>query len=265
MRTLIYYLRIYLLIEAQYIKSRMQYRADFVISFFGIIIASMATMLTYRVLFESIPDLAGWTFHEMLFITAFYLLAIFPLQFFFDQVWNLHEYVQEGTFIKYYLRPLNIMFYYMSEMVDLKGFGQIILGTTALLYASSKLGIVWTLPTILLLLALLFGASLVVISLLLLGASAAFWITNCWPLMALSSRLREFAPYPMTVFDGFFRFLFTYVMPIGFIAFYPSQIFLRPGEVTYTAYLAPIVGVLSFGLAYFVWSKGVDRWAGTGS
>ena len=87
-----------------------------------------------------------------------------------------------------------------------------------LLYGSSRLGIVRTLPRILPFLALLSGASLVVISLLLVGVSASFWITDSWPLLALAARLREFAPYPLTIFDGFFRLLLTHILPVGFVA-----------------------------------------------
>lgn len=48
------------------------------------------------------------------------------------------------------------------------------------------------------------------------------------PVLGLAWKLREFSPYPMTIFDGAFRFVFTYVIPIGFVAFYPSQLFLPP-------------------------------------
>jgi ABC-2 type transport system permease protein len=69
----------------------------------------------------------------------------------------------------------------------------------------------------------------------------------------------------MTIFDGFFRFLFTYLIPIGFVAFYPSQLFLRPGEVPLLTYFSPVMGIGSFSLAYVVWSQGVNAYTGTGS
>ena len=44
MRTIGEYLRLYFIIEAQYIKARMQYRADFVISSIGMFFSSLATL-----------------------------------------------------------------------------------------------------------------------------------------------------------------------------------------------------------------------------
>jgi ABC-2 type transport system permease protein len=64
---------------------------------------------------------------------------------------------------------------------------------------------------------------------------------------------------------GAFRFAFTYVIPIGFVAFYPSQLFLRPEEVSPLVYFSPIVGVGLFALTYWIWTKGVNSYTGTGS
>src|SRR5512138_2514201 len=146
MRTLKRYARIYFLIETQYIKARLQYRADFVISSIGMLITSITTIFVFWVLFASIPDLAGWSFDELLFIYAFYLLAIVPLQILFDDIWQLRFHVMEGTFIKYYFRPLNMMFYYMSEMFDVKGLSQLALGLVTLILASNRLQLVWDVP-----------------------------------------------------------------------------------------------------------------------
>jgi ABC-2 type transport system permease protein len=171
----------------------------------------------------------------------------------------------DGTFIKYYFRPLNMMFYYMSEMVDLKGIAQVGVGIAVLAYASDKLELVWTVHRILLLLISLLSASLVVISLLLIAACAAFWTMQSFSILALAFRLREFSQYPTTIFDGFFRFLFTYIIPIGFVAFYPSQLLLRPQEASWVVFASPIVGIVFFILAYKVWKIGVNGYTGTGS
>jgi len=54
-------------------------------------------------------------------------------------------------------------------------------------------------------------------------------------------------------------------MPIGYIAFYPSQIFLRPSEEALLVYLSPVMGIGMFALSYWVWNRGVNYYTGTGS
>lgn len=259
------YFRLYFLIEAQYIKARLHYRADFFITSIGMVLSSLATIAVFWALFHSITALAGWTFEEMIFIYGFYLIAISPMQIFFDHIWQLRFEVEDGRFIKYYFRPLNMMFYYMSEMFDIKGVVQLLVGIGLLVYASANLALDWSVGRVLLLLAILAGGALVQISLVCMAAMSAFWIIDSWPVLSLTWKMREMAPYPMTIFSSAFRILFTFVIPVGFIAFYPSTLILRPGEVPVVAYLAPLVGLGAFALMYRVWTSGVNSYSGTGS
>jgi ABC-2 type transport system permease protein len=193
------------------------------------------------------------------------MIAISPMQILFDQVWFLRFDLQQGTFIKYYFRPLNMMFYYLSEKFDLKGITQLILGFVLLIYTSMQLSLSWSPLKLILLVVTLFSAALVLISIVTLASLSAFWITNSFPVLNLAWKLREFSPYPMSIFDGAFRFVFTYLLPIGFVAFYPSQLFLRPEQVSPVIYFSPLVGIGLFALTYWVWNLGVNNYTGTGS
>ena len=265
MHSLTDYIRLYFVIETQYIKARMQYRADFIISSIGMFFSSLATLGVFWVIFNSIPDLAGWTFMQLVFIYGFYMIAISPMQILFDNIWQIRFHVLQGTFLKYYFRPLNMMFYYMSEVFDLKGLTQLAAGIILLIYTSIQLHIDWTLARAALLIVTLFSASLVQISITLMAGCAAFWVLDSYPVLGLAWKLREFAPYPMNIFDGAFRFTFTYIIPLGFIAFYPSQLFLQPQQVSPLIYFSPIVGIGLFALTYWIWTLGVNSYTGTGS
>ena len=265
MRTIGEYIRLYFLIEAQYIKGRMQYRTDFIVSSIGMFVSSLATLGVFWVIFDNVPNIAGWTLMEMVFIYAFYMIAISPMQILFDHAWQLRFHVQQGSFIKYYFRPLNMMFYYMSEMFDIKGLTQLAAGVILLIYASIQLHIDWSLTRGVLLLITLFSAALVQISIIVAATCATFWVIDSYPVLGLAWKLREFSPYPMSIFDGAFRFTFTYIIPIGFVAFYPSQLFLRPQDVSTLIYFSPIVGIGLFALTYWIWTKGVNSYTGTGA
>jgi ABC-2 type transport system permease protein len=265
LRTLSEYIRLYFLIEAQYVKGRMQYRADFIISSVGMFVSSLATLGVFWVIFDNVPSISGWTLMEMVFIYSFYMIAISPMQILFDHAWQLRFHVQQGSFIKYYFRPLNMMFYYMSEMFDIKGLTQLAAGIILLVYASIQLNIDWTLARFALLVMTVFSAALVQISIIVAASCATFWVVDSYPVLGLAWKLREFSPYPMNIFDGAFRFTFTYLIPIGFVAFYPSQLFLRPEEVSPLIYFSPIIGIGLFAITYWIWTRGVNSYTGTGA
>ncbi|HNO86545.1 MAG TPA: ABC-2 family transporter protein, partial [Anaerolineales bacterium] len=160
MRSIGEYLRLYFIIEAQYIKARMQYRADFIISSIGMFFSSLVTLGVFWVIFDTVPDLAGWSLMEMAFIYAFYMIAISPMQVIFDHFWQLRFNLQQGNFLKYYFRPLNMMFYYTSEMFDLKGLTQFFVGIALLVYTANQLHVTWTFARVVLLFVTLFSAAL---------------------------------------------------------------------------------------------------------
>ena len=117
---------------------------------------------------------------------------------------------------------------------------------SSLIVASNRLHLVWDAPKLLLLFAAWIGSALVVISMLVIASSLAFWMQNSYPVLSFAFKIREYGQYPMTIFDGLFRFVFTYLMPIGFVAFYPAQLFLRTSDVSPLAYASPLVGVAFF-------------------
>lgn len=265
MKKFIFYIKLYLKIISQYFKARMQYRVDFIISSFGIIITNISGIFILYILFKSIKALEDWSLYELVFLYAFSLMSLSPLQMMFDNVWDLRRHVAEGTFIKYYFRPINMMFYYMSEIFDLKGISQFIFAIILLIYSSMKLGLEWSLLAGFQFFSLWMCASLIMISLMIIAAASAFWIINSLSILSFFFKFQEFSKYPLSIFNSFFQFFFTFIIPIGFVAFYPVRIILKPESSGWLIYFSPAIGIGLFIFAYFIWKKGVNAYTGTGS
>lgn len=264
-RGLRFYFRIYRHIVAQDIKSKMSYRADFIISLIGMIATNIANLIAFWLIFQTFPSLNGWNYHEMLFMYGFTLIALTPMQCLFDNNWNLRSYVYSGDFIKYCFRPINLFFYYMSEVFDVKGLGQLAMGIFAVVYSWNVLGLELTALSVLLFIVAALTASLFMIALMNLGAAASFYVLNSGYIMVTLFKFTDYAKYPVTIYNTFFRIIFTFVIPIAFISYYPSQLFLRPDAVPVLTWLSPIFAAAFFFLSYKVWMKGAMNYNGTGS
>lgn len=201
----------------------------------------------------------------MLFLYGFSLVSITPVQCLFDNNWSLRIYVYSGDFIKYCFRPINLFFYYQSEVFDIKGLGQLAFGIGTIAYSWSKLGLEFTPLMLLKLIIFLMTASLIMIALQNAAAATCFWIQNSFYVLDLVTRFKDYAKYPITIFSPVFRFIFTFVMPVAFIAYYPSIVILRPDEVPLLSWLSPLIGVLFFWLSYKFWMYGAMKYNGTGS
>ena len=264
-RSLGFYLRIYGKILAQDLKSKMSYRADFIISTIGMVFTNISGFVSFWILFRNFPSINGWSYHEMLFLYGFSLVSLTPVQCLFDNNWSLRGYVYTGDFIKYCFRPINLFFYYQSEVFDIKGLGQLAFGLGTLVYAWAKLGLPVTVLMIVKMIVFLITASLIMIALQNAAAATCFWIQNPFYVLDLVYRFRDYAKYPITIFSPVFRFLFTFVMPIAFIAYYPSLVVLRPDAVPLLSWLSPLIGVVFFFISYKIWMYGAMKYSGTGS
>ena len=260
-----FYLRIYGKILAQDIKSKMSYRADFIISTVGMICTNIAGFISFWILFRNFPSVSGWGYYEMLFLYGFSLVSLTPVQCFFDNNWSLRIYVYSGDFIKYCFRPINLFFYYQSEVFDIKGLGQLAFGLGTLIYAWVKLGLGFSVLMLLKMIVFLLTASLIMIALQNAAAATCFWIQNSGYIMVIMFRFKDFAKYPASIFNSFFRIIFTFVIPIAFIAYYPSLVVLRPNEIPLLSWLSPLIGLLFFYLSYRFWLLGARKYDGTGS
>ena len=264
-RGLKFYTGIYRKILIQDLKSKMSYRADFIISTFGMIMTNLAGFITFLILFHNFPTINGWDYHHMLFLYGFSLVALTPVQCFFDNNWNLRFMVQSGDFIKYCFRPVNVFFYFMSEVFDVKGLGQLAFGIGTIVYAWIHIGIPVTVVTILKLILFLFTASLFMIAIMNFAAATCFWIKGSGYVMVIMFRFKDFAKYPSNIFSGVFKVIFTFIIPIAFIAYYPSLVILEPGNVPLLSWLSPVIGLLFFFASYEFWMLGVSKYDFTGS
>ena len=260
-----FYLKIYGKILSQDIKSKMSYRADFFISTIGMICTNISGFVSFWILFRNFPSLNNWGYYEMLFLYGFSLVSITPVQCFFDNNWSLRSYVYSGDFIKYCFRPINLFFYYQSEVFDIKGLGQFAFGIGTIIYSWGKIGLPVTPLIILKMIVFLITASLVMIALQNAAAATCFWITSSYYVLELAFRFKDYAKYPITIFSPVFRFIFTFLVPIAFVAYYPSLVILRPDEVPMLSWLSPIIGIVFFAISYKIWMYGASKYTGTGS
>ena len=118
---------------------------------------------------------------------------------------------------------------------------------------------------ILKLIVFLITASLIMIAMQNAAAATCFWIQNSFYILDFAFKFKDYAKYPVTIFSRVFRFVFTFIMPIAFIAYYPSLVILRPDETPILSWLSPFIGCIFFWLSYKFWMFGAKKYNGTGS
>src|SRR5580698_6390338 len=130
---------------SQYAKVRVSYRGDFFISLATSFAATIFALSFVVVLFQKVPQLAGWRFEEVLFLYGFSLI---PYGIFNVVSLNLYDfgnnYIIEGKFDRVLLRPISSLFQVLFETFRIESFQEIATGIFCMWYATHHLGLVWT-------------------------------------------------------------------------------------------------------------------------
>jgi len=125
---------------AQYIKVRLAYPGDFLISVFTSLAGTVASFGFLYILFHRVSSLQGWAFEELLFIYGFNLVC---LGLFNVLSMNLYEfgerYIMEGRFDQIMLRPLHSLFQVIFEAFRIESFQEFATGLVVVVYVWHKL------------------------------------------------------------------------------------------------------------------------------
>lgn len=260
------YLRLYKKFLAQYIKSLMEYRVDFIFGLFGFILFQLSGVIFVKLVFNCIPFLQGWNFYEILFI---YGLAQIPRgidHIFTDYLWIFSwKTIAQGEFDRYLLRPINPLFQVISESFQPDGFGELIVGTTLFVMSAIKLQLHFGITKIFSLIVIIIFGSLIYTAVKLAFTSIAFWTKFAQSYIYMAYQLSTFAKYPMGIYPKAVRGILTFIIPFAFTGYYPGAYLLGKESFIMGVLVTAIVGILSILVAYFIWLKGISVYESAGS
>jgi ABC-2 type transport system permease protein len=252
------------------VRARMEYRADFVLGFVLGIVFQVAALAFVFVVVGSFGGIGGWSLQEVLFIAGIRLTAHALVEMVFGNLTIVTWMIRDGWMDRVLVRPANTLLQVVLFQFRANGMGDLVVGGLALASGIRGIDATWNAWSGLLLVLVIAGSMLLEAGLLLAIAALGFWVVRTESLMWWADDLTNtFGNYPLTVFPAMTRFLLTFVVPIGFLGFYPATMFLgRTGDVPFTpllAYGAPLVGIAVFVGAYGLWVRGIAHHRSTGT
>lgn len=250
---------------AVYLRRLMEYRADFLIGTVSFFVAVSVQALTISMVFRQVPVVQGWRYEEVLFLLGFSLIPRGLDHLFTDNLWELgRKFVQRGEFFKYLIRPVDPLFYLISERFFYpEGLGQLLAGISITGYAAMMLDLHLSVPKLAAAAGLVICGAMIYMAIKLVFASLAFWTVVSLPAMAAVYELSSFVKYPLDIYSGAVRLLLTWVIPFAFTAYVPVTYLLF--DRTDLIFWTPLVAVISLAIALTIWRKGLAVYEATGS
>ena len=260
------YFSLYFKFLQQYIKTLIEYRADFILGLIGFIFVQSIGVIFITLIFNSIQSLKGWSFYEILFIYGFAQIPRGIDHVFTDQLWIFSwQTIVEGKFDKYLVRPLNPLFQVIVEKFQPDGFGEIIIGIILVATSWVKLNLDISIGKIISLIVVILFATLIYTAIKLAVTSIAFWVKFAQSYLFMIYQISTFVKYPISIYSNWIRGILTFIIPFAFTGYFPSAYFLGRESYFNGILLTCIVGVISLFIAYRIWLIGMKKYESSGS
>ena len=226
------------------VASAMAYRANFLLE--GVMsLSSMAlTLLPLLVVFHHREKVAGWTAPEALIVIGYFMAVRAVIDGLISpSLVELVEKIRSGSFDYVLLKPVDAQAmvsasrYEPWKVFDLAG------AIAVVIYAFVQIGAPPRAADVVLG-AVLFGTGvLATYALWIVCAAASFWVVRLDNLMYLLGAIFDTARWPVQVFPGLWRIVFTFVIPVAVMTTYPAKALL--GLIDAREALATVGGALA--------------------
>ncbi|PGL70439.1 ABC-2 family transporter protein [Bacillus sp. AFS055030] len=260
-----FYLNIFLQYSGQYLKTKLQYRANFFLSFLSDLMAQAVNLIFILLVFNHTSLIEGWNKDEIVFIYGFFLVPFALFASFFN-IWDFNDrYIVKGEFDRILTRPIHSLFQVVLEKMELESLLGAITGLIIMIFAGFKLGlsITWYDPFLFLLMG--FGGMFVYAGIFIALASIGFWSDARTSIMPLMYNIGNYGRYPINIYHPIIRFVLTWILPFAFVGVYPAAYFLRRSEWYVYSFLTPVMGLVVFIISVLIWNQGVKKYKGAGN
>ncbi len=257
-------IKIFLNMKAQYIKTEMEYSANFWMMLFSGVLTRLVSMAAPFVIYSNLPDIAGWKRDEIYLILSFLFIAEGLCSVLFEGIWQMPAMVFDGKFDCILSRPVSPLFQVLSYGMGLQGISVFLVGAVSLPVYLRRLGRFHLRGVILSLFFVLCG-TLLCMSIYLIGNCVVFWFDagGRTTIPYTLSQVGQYARYPLEIYPGIMRFLLLFLVPYGLICIVPVEILRGSSPMSFSYGIA--VGSLGFFLlARAVFYRGIRHYESVG-
>ena len=248
-----------------HIKRTLEYKASFIMTFISNFIVFFGYYFTIICLFDKFSNIKGYTMYEVLLTFSIVQLGFSFCEIFFRGLDTFDNMMVAGEFDKILLRPRGILHQLLCEEVHFGRSSRLIQALLILIIAIINLNIEWSILKIFALIFMIISSILIYISLLVITASYCFvTIKGLEFRNVLLYGSREISQYPIGIFKKGFVFIFTYLIPFGFVNYYPLLYVLGRKDYNILVF-SPLIVVIYLLFSIFVFYKLLKKYKSSGS
>jgi ABC-2 type transport system permease protein len=262
-------LRLYARLVGVSMQARLQYRADFIMGAISVLALNAVNLGLIGIIVYQFVELNGWNLWELFFLYCLWLLGHSLYSLFFWHFWELEEYLIQGTFDQFLLRPASVFVQFLGREVQYIGFADMFFALVGIVLAYVNLGLHWSLVTWSFFIVSVVSGTIIETTLNLMTACISFWTGRSSMGMELIMQFNVIVQhYPIDIFGAWFRVIVTGLIPVAFMNYYPALMLLGKldpqGRTAWLGYISPVVALILAAITSGVWRLALRRYSSSG-
>jgi len=233
------YFSLYLAFFRANLMKDMAYRGNFLLGSLTTALESLMVYFGVAVLFRHVTTIAQWTYEEMLILLGVYMISNSAAWLLFRAgVSDLDRTINRGDLDWYLVKPIDAQFLSTVTRIDIED------------AARSLVGLV------------LVGLGLYSIQLAL--KTVSFKSLQGWATNSIAFRFHDLAQYPTDIYRGLMRVVYTFVLPLAFIATVPAKALI--GEITAGLFaLSLLIAAAALAITRLIWKRALRTYTSASS
>lgn len=225
---------------------------------------------TIKFVVEEFGSISGWGYGQLAFLYGISVISHALSMIFFVQGWFMGNYVIYGEFDRYMLRPMSVLYQFCFTKFNLIGLTDLIPGICVFVYGCMAIDFTWNLINVVQILVMLIGATFIRGGVYLIIGSSSFWTKSINDFGGYTQELFDKTTmYPISMYPESFQFVLTYLLPIGWVSFYPTSELLGISDGRFAwdgaIWMTLLVGAIVYGIAACVFRCGLKRYESSGN
>lgn len=236
----------------------MVYRPHFFMMVGGKIIRIILVFFFFQAIFLKVDSIGRWRYDQVLLLFATFHIVDFLVSITFQRnlIQSFPRLVQSGELDTRLLLPVNHLFLISFENIDLMDLFSFIPSLAFLSFIIFNLNFNFELSQIMVYGLLILNAIIFLYAINLIVASISFWTVQSYGIGRIMDNIFKIARYPLDIFEGFWKIVFIYFLPLVVIAQLPVQAILKILSFESILFAFFISGFfMSIGI--FLWKRGI--------
>ena len=250
---------------ANHLKVSLAHRLSFILSLISQGLYMLIELFAVYALFSKFNLLKMYNINEVLLSFSAIWLSFSFCELFFRGFDNFSKLIIKGDFDILLIRPRNIYLQIFGSDVCYEKLSRVLTALGLFLYSSINLIDKFSLGKVLLLFNMFLGGVMLFLGLFIMGATMCFYtIQGLEVVNIITNGAKQFAEYPIRIYRRALRLVFTFVIPITIINYYPINYLI--GKTNNLLYIfLPLISFIVLFIGTKIFNFGMSKYYSTGS